>query len=137
MYSVKTFDDETWIHTRGSLPPGRDDNERAGLPPTQALLSKISREAHPIRAAEGRQISCDSFAPTGLHSEQHLPTGLRPWLRSVAAPRLNKDAAIAATFVPRLIIHPYLIWRVLPTQAGNGRSPQLSCVSAINKVRAA
>jgi hypothetical protein len=36
MYFVKTFDDEIWIHTRGSLPPGRDDNERAAESDLQA-----------------------------------------------------------------------------------------------------
>src|SRR5262249_21983093 len=57
-----------------------------------------------------------------------LPTGLRPWLRSVAAPRLNrgararqrealiKDVAIAAIFVPKLIFNS---WFCLEEKGGH------------------
>jgi hypothetical protein len=51
----------------------------------KAVLSKMSREAHPIKAAT----------------------------------RLNKDAAIAATFVPTLIYNTQLIWTPHLTQEGN------------------
>jgi len=44
--------------------------------------------------------------------------GWHPWLRSVAALRLNKDAAFAATFVPALSSKASLTWTVLPRRGG-------------------
>ena len=98
------------------------------------LRDILSREAHPIEAAERRQIVAPAGRPgffgryddeprrgdrflanlsplRGSVLNDTLTTACRPWLRSVAAPRLNreararqrealiKDAAIAATFV--------------------------------------
>jgi hypothetical protein len=73
----------------------------------------------PIKAAERRQMLAPGDCPgffvphdeepgrgdrflanlpplTGLRPKPNPYHGLRPWLRSVAAPRLNKDAAFAA-----------------------------------------
>src|SRR5882672_7975820 len=100
----------------------------------EAELSKLSREAHPIRAAERRQNIAhgvsrgfsvwrtgspvrgerfrDSFAPMGLEIRNDSYPGLRPGLHSGAAPRLNKDAPSAQHFIsktrnssPNFIIH--------------------------------
>ena len=50
-----------------------------------------------------RKIPWDSFATPWLICLTTPNHGLQPWLRSVAAPRLNKDAAIAATFFVILV----------------------------------
>src|SRR5262245_935299 len=50
----------------------------------------------------------DSFAPPGLILERQ-DHGLRPWLCSVAAPRLNKDAA-----APRYSLEPAKLFMRLP-----------------------
>ena len=86
---------------------------------SNALLSKLPREAHPIRAAERQQIvapgaspgfspladvsaggaadSRDSFAPTGLSLKTTPTPGSRPGLQYAAAPRLNKGVPPLST----------------------------------------
>ena len=88
-----TADDHVQIVARSAS----DQSRGAALDPSHGrkpVVSENERSMSPVGATD----SVDSFAPAGLISETTLSTGLRPWLGSNAAPRLNKDAAIAAAF---------------------------------------
>src|SRR5215471_16746322 len=100
----------------------------------------MSRDVRPIEAAERRQILAPGASPgffgqygdeprrgdrflaslsplRGSVLNDTLTTAFRPWLRSVAALRLNHDAAFAAIFVPTHNSRPSHIWTVLPILA--------------------
>src|SRR5437867_9101225 len=58
----------------------------------------------------GATDSFGSFAPTGLDLRNNMFPGLRPGLHSVAAPRLNKDAASPRYSNSRTHASPIVIW---------------------------